>query len=280
MRTNIWICLFLTCVSCTAQNHKAEKIWETYTPLKTPESVLYYPKEKILFVSNIDGKPDEKDGRGSIWKLSTDGRILKADWITGLNAPKGMAVFRDKLYIADLTEIVVVDIKKEKITERIPVIGAVFLNDLTVDENGVLYVSDTRTFKVHKIENGKVITWLDQLKGPNGVLAVQDILYVLDRGSLLKVDAQKNIKKMTDGMDKSTDGLVMANSKEFIISCWNGIVYYLTSDGDKEVLFDKRDQKINSADIEYIAGKKTLYVPTFYNNKVTAYKIKPIIRVH
>jgi DNA-binding beta-propeller fold protein YncE len=276
------IFLFIALISINdvfGQKHQVQKLWETQAIFKVPESVLYYQKENYLFVSNIDGKSDKKDGMGFISKLDPDGKIINMEWVTGLNAPKGMGIFENKLYVADLDEVVVIDILSGKIIQHIQVDSAIFLNDITIDKKGTVYVSDTRNFKVHCISHGNVTTFLSGLKGPNGLLAVNDYLYVLDRGSLLKADASGTVKVIAEGMDKSTDGLEIVNSKEFIISCWNGITYYLTNDGDKEVMFDKRDFKINSADIGYDAKRKIIYVPTFNNNKVIAYKIKPIIRM-
>jgi sugar lactone lactonase YvrE len=249
-------------------------MWETDTLLKTPESVLYYKKGKFLFVSNIDGKPAEKDGKGSIGKVGLDGKIMVTDWVSGLNAPKGMGIYKNKLYVADLSEVVVIDIKESKIIKRIPVEGATFLNDIAVDENGVVYVSDTRTFKVHKIENDVATTYLEKLKGPNGLYCDKDILYVLDKGSLLKVGKEKKTTVIADGMDGSTDGLEKVTEGEFLVTCWAGISYYVKSDGKKEVLFDNRSKKINSADIGFNLKKKIVYVPTFYGNKIVAYQLK------
>ena len=279
MKLLLYCTILFFCRIASAQNHEVERLWETDAILKTPESVLYYPEGEYLFVSNIDGNSDEKDGKGSIGKIDLNGKVIAVDWVSGLNAPKGMGVFKNNLYVADLSEVVVIDILKGKVTKHIPIDSAVFLNDITIDKNGVVYVSDTRSFKVHRIENGIVTTFLKDLQGPNGLLAINNDLYILDRGSLLKADAAKHITKVTDGMDKSTDGIEMINSNEFLISCWTGILYYLTKDGDKEVLFDKRPSKINSADIGYNTKKKIVYVPTFFTNKVIAYKLKIIRRM-
>ena len=71
---------------------KINKVWETLPVLKTPESVVYAPKQDILLVSNIDGKPDQKDQKGFISKVSlSSGSITELNWLTGLDAPKGMA---------------------------------------------------------------------------------------------------------------------------------------------------------------------------------------------
>ena len=117
-----------------AQTHSLVKKWETDTLLKTPESVLFDAKSKILYVSNIDGTPAGKDGKGSIGKVGLDGRIIATDWVTGLHAPKGMGLYKNKLYVADLDEVVVIDVVKAKIIQHIPVEGAVFLNDITIDK--------------------------------------------------------------------------------------------------------------------------------------------------
>jgi hypothetical protein len=266
--TGLFIALF-----ANAQ-HSLEKKWETDTLLKTPESVLYYAKGGFLFVSNIDGGPGAKDGKGSIGEVGLDGKIIKTDWVCGLNAPKGLGLYKNLLYAADLTEVTVIDINKAEIVQHIPVADAVFLNDITVDAKGIVYVSDTRTNKVHKIENGKVSTYLENMKGANGVLAAENDLYVLTSGSLQKADANKKLTTLADGMDASTDGIEMVKENEFLISCWNGIVYYVKADGSKQVLFDTREQKINSADIGYDAKNKILYVPTFYKNSIHDYQLK------
>ena len=257
-----------------AQNHALVKKWETDTLLKTPESVLYDAKEKLLYVSNIDGVPNEKDGKGSIGKVGLDGRILQVDWVSGLNAPKGMGIYKNKLYVADLTEVVVIDIAKAQIVQHIPVEGSVFLNDITIDKNGAVWVSDTRINKVYKIEKGFVQTMFQHLQGPNGLLAVGDELMILDKGSLLKMLATGNLAVVAEGMDPSTDGIEMVQPNEFLVSSWAGVIYYVYANGNKQTLLDTREKKINTADIGYDAKNRILYVPTFYKNKVVAYELK------
>lgn len=257
-----------------AQQHELVKLWETDTLLKTPESALPYKKGGVIFVSNIDGKPAEKDGKGSIGKVGYDGKIIATDWVSGLNAPKGMGIYKNNLYVADLSEVVVIDIKKGKITTRIPVEGTTFLNDIAVDEKGAVYVSDTRKFTIHKIENGVATLYLDKLKGPNGLYCDKDTLCILDKGYLLKVDKNKQITTVADGMDPSTDGLEKVVDGEFLVTSWAGIGYYVKADGNKQVLFDNRSKKINSADIGFDKKTRIMYVPTFYGNKIVAYQLK------
>lgn len=258
----------------SAQSPTLEKIWSTDSVLKVPESVLADAANQILYVSNIDGQPADKDGKGSIGKIGLDGKIIQTEWVKGLNAPKGMGMFKGKLYVADLTEVVVIDIKKGTILEKITVPDAVFLNDISIDKKGVIYVSDSRTYKVHKIENGNVFLLIDKLQGPNGLLVTKDGLLILDKGRLLKMRTDGQLAKLADGMDPSTDGIEMVRENEYVVSCWSGIVYYIHSNGYKTTLIDSRNEKINSADIGYDEKRKIIYVPTFYGNTVSAYRLK------
>ena len=64
--------------------------WETDPTLTTCESVLYDQERDVLYVSNINGQPDGKDGNGFISKLNLDGKVTELEWVKGLNAPKGL----------------------------------------------------------------------------------------------------------------------------------------------------------------------------------------------
>ncbi|HYJ63688.1 MAG TPA: ATP/GTP-binding protein, partial [Parafilimonas sp.] len=250
------------------------KLWSTDSTLAIPESVLYDAQNKLLYTSLINGKPDSVDGVGGIAKVSLDGKIENANWVTGLDAPKGLGKFGNTLYAADLTQVDVIDISTGKLTKRIPVPGAMFLNDITVDANGIVYVSDTRLAKVFRIENGNATEYLSNLKNANGVLAVNNDVYVLASGTLYKADANKKLTIITNGMDESTDGAEQVSGGDFIVSSWNGIVYYVKQNGIKETLFDTRAQKISSADIGYDAQNKIIYVPTFFGKSIVAYQLK------
>jgi hypothetical protein len=273
----IIISLAFVCCSVgtiNAQKVTVQKLWATDTILKVPESVLVDDKENCLWVSNIDGASNGKDGKGSISKLSKTGTPIYLDWVTGLNAPKGMAKYKQELYVADLTELVVIDIKKGVIKNKIKVEGSVFLNDVTVNKNGAVFVSDSRTGKVHRYENNMVTIEIENLQGPNGLLSIDDQLLILDKGSLLSLTPGGTISKIMDGMDPSTDGIEKVAPNQYIVSCWNGIVYFVEAGAQKITLFDTRSEKINSADIGYDAKNKIIYVPTFLKNSVVAYQLQ------
>jgi DNA-binding beta-propeller fold protein YncE len=270
----------ILCISAgftaTAQKHELVKKWESDSVFKVPESVLYDPDHQVLYVTNIEGKdPWGKDGLGSIGKIGVDGKVINAEWITGFNAPKGMGLYHHTLYVADIENVVVVDLHQGKIITSIEVPGAEGLNDISIDAAGVIYVSDSKNKKVFRIQNGVATVHLESLKGPNGVLFHKDVLYVLDAGGLYKVNADKSLTMIVDGMEGGTDGIENIGGDDFIVSTWSGVVYHVnTTAGSKQILIDGRAAKINSADIGYNPATKTLYVPTFWKNTVVAYEVK------
>jgi len=272
---NILLAALLTAASLSAQaQNTLTEIWATEATILVPESVFYSATDKLLYVAQIDGKPGEKDGKGAIGKVGLDGKIVDLNWVTGLNAPKGMGKIGSKLYVADVTDIVEIDFKTGKILKKYPVEGAKFLNDLTIDSKGNIYVSDSDMHKVHLLKDGKVSTHYETLTRPNGLLAVGSDLLILDSGSLIRLDANKKPTTIAEGFDKSTDGIEQVKPGEYIVSCWAGVVYYVKSDGSKELILDTRPATSNTADIGYDPVKKIVYVPTFFKNSVVAYQLK------
>lgn len=272
--TVFFMCL-LTAITIKAQQHQLVKLWETDSVLKVPESVLYDADRHVLYTSNIDGTDAwAMDGKGSIGKVGTDGKVMKVDWITGLNAPKGLGTYKGKLYVADITDLVVIDIASEKIEKRISVPGAEGLNDVTVSSAGDVYVSDSKGKKVYRIHDGNPELFIEKLNGPNGVLIYNEMLYVLDAGGLYRVNRDKSLTKLADGMEGGADGVEHISGNAFIVSCWQGVIWYIRPDGSKQQLLDTRNISKNSADIGIDASKSIIYVPTFWRNTITAYQVK------
>lgn len=262
-------------VACNAQTLTLK--WTTDTLLRVPESVLVDSKNNVLYVASIDGKPDGKDGNGFISKVSPQGKIVNLKWVTGLDAPKGMGLFNNNLYVTDITRVAVIDITSGKISNSIEIAGSIFLNDITVDEKGNVYVSDSSTGKVHKIAGNKAEVFFENadIKGTNGVLALKDGLYLADfpTGTFYKLDWNKKLTKI--GMTAvGGDGVVTTGKKEFIVSSWYGEISLIDANGKVTKLLDTKEQKLSSADVDFDAKTKTLYVPTFFANTVMAYELK------
>ncbi len=112
------------------------------------------------------------------------------------------------------------------------------------------------------------------MPGANGLLSVNNDLYVLTATSVLKVDANKVVTKIADGFESGLDGIVMISENEFIISNYQGILYYVNASGTRQLLLDTRPKRIMSNDISYNNKTKILYVPSFGTNRIIAYKVK------
>lgn len=265
--------LLMSALTINAQNHQLGKLWETDSIVAIPESVLPDFKNQVLYVSLIAGGPWDADGVGGIGKLSFDGKKYDGDWIKGLNAPKGLGKYGNKLYAADISEVVVVDIKKGEIESKISIEGASGLNDITVDDKGVVYVSDSKTSKIWQIKNGKPTLYLENVNGANGLLAVKSDLIYAQGKSLMKSNSKKELSKIAE-VTEGIDGIEPVGNGDYIVSSWVGLVYYVNADGKFETLLDSRAEKKNAADIGYDPAKKIVYVPTFMGKTVAAYQLK------
>jgi DNA-binding beta-propeller fold protein YncE len=268
--------ILLVCISNVLfAQHTLVKLWETDSMLKVPESVLFDGENKVLYVSNIDGtEPWGKDGKGSVGKIGLDGKIIATDWVAGLNAPKGLGIYKGKLYVADITEIVVIDLKKGIVEKRIPVEGAGGLNDISIGNDGVVWVSDSQNKRIYKIENDKPSLFMENLKGPNGVLMRGKDFFILDAGGAYKVNSDKSLTMLSNGMEGGTDGIENVTGDDFLVSCWQGAIWYINAKGEKQLLLDTKPEKKNTADIGYDPKTKTVYVPTFWRNSVVAYRLQ------
>lgn len=260
-----------SCFYASAQ--QLEKVWETDVELKTPESVLFDEDRNVMYVANINGDPTEKDGNGFISILNSDGSAKNLHWVGNLNAPKGMALSAGKLYVSDIDQLVEIDVNSGKVTQKYDAPDAVFLNDVAATDDGDVYVTDTRTAKVHVLKNGKLTEWLSgkPLDSPNGLFAEKGKLFIGDL-SIFEVDLKS--KKITEYISEAggVDGLEKTGKGEFVFSNWPGKVY-IHRKGKNVKLLDTTEQEINTADLDYSMKLDLILVPTFFDNKVVAYRI-------
>lgn len=288
MKNILAVALVATALSsCTSQSDRQEtaetsstasstptftKAWETDSIMTTAESTLYNSENNIIYVSNIDGHHSEKDGKGFISILNPDGSIGKLDWVTGLNAPKGMAIMDGNLYVTDIDELVQINIANSSIVNRYPVQDAAFLNDAATDGKNI-YFSDTETGRVHVLENGNVNLVTEGMAGING-LAFNKTgqLFILDGKGLHKYVMADKITESVNDAVTGGDGLVVIDDSTYIASRWKGEIY-LIRNGKEQLLLDTKNEDSNTADIDYIPSEKLVLVPTFLKNRVAAYKL-------
>ena len=263
--------IILIAFNLNAQQHKLEKIWETDSVIAVPESVL--PVKNILYVSLIDGAGWTVDGKGGVGKLDVNGKIIDSVWITGLSAPKGMGIIGNKLYVADMLDVIVIDMDKGKIEKKIRIDSAKGLNDITVTSKGIIYISDSRGNKIWRLQNDIAELYLDSVIGVNGLKAIGNDLYIGWGKTFVKANAQKQITKIAEVLQQ-IDGIEPIGNGDFILTAWAGYIWYAHADGRIETLLETHPQKKNTADIGYDAQKRIVYVPTFNAKTVVAYSLK------
>lgn len=289
-RINILLVTLLFSLSAAsfADGGQLNEQWEL-TGLKNPESVVYDPKTKLLYISNVNGAPNGKDGNGFISVASLDGKMVKQEWVGGLNGPKGLAISGNKLYVSDIDTLVEIDIPKAKITNSYKVNDAKFFNDVTASPHGDVYVSDMAMNRIHKLNNddGDFSIWLESsdLKNPNGLLVDGDRLVVgawgvmtdgfatKIPGHLLAVSLKsKNISDIGDGSPVGNmDGVEKTSDGSFYVTDWMvGKLFHIDSSGEAKLLLTLNQ---GMADLEYLADEDLLLIPMMNDNKLIAYKV-------
>ena len=283
------------------KDSRISKLWKTLDTLKNPESVVYAPVQNVLYVSSINGTPIEIDHNGFISKVSpSNGSIIELNWVTGLNAPKGMAISNNnsRLYVSDITELIEIDIESGKIIKRFNAPGSAFLNDVVIDNQGNIYVSDTFTNTIYKLDSksddtaSSLQVWLQspQLNGPNGlhINNSKNTLIVASLGNLSKsepgagievVDLKSNTITtlgkegltspfgVLDGIESDT-----SDAHYYVTDNPAGKLYIVNADGTGyDTLVDLHTQ--GTADLEYIPNQSTIIIPLMQNNTLVAYKI-------
>ncbi|MFC2087007.1 SMP-30/gluconolactonase/LRE family protein [Bacteroidota bacterium] len=294
MKNPILLLLFISLISCTGKSKqsdqsteysdekmtqvKLEKAWMTDRVFLTPEAVLYDHEREVIYVANVNMNPWEKDGNGFISKIDLEGNIIELEWIKQLDGPKGMGISGNKLFVANIDEVVAIDIEAGKIIKRYPLEREnPALNDITVGDDGTVYISGSSAEAVLKLKDGNVEVLVENDLGrPNGLYFIPGKLFMLGSNShqLSVIDlATHEIKKLTENLGHG-DGIVPDGKDGFFTSNWQGEIYHISPEWEANKLLDTKEEKINSADIDYIIEKNLLLVPTFFDNKVMAYRVR------
>jgi sugar lactone lactonase YvrE len=278
--------LVLSLLLSTAALAAPKLLWEA-KDLEQPESVVLDPATGTLLVSNIVGAIMQKDGNGYIAKLGLDGSIVTKQWVKGLNAPTGMALHDRTLYVADVDQLVEINAASGEILKRYDAKGAVFLNDVVVDEDGTVYVSDTPMNTIWRLKDGAFEPWFanDVLNGPNGLLVQDGKLIVAsfgklpgegqkqELGGLLAVDIEKQAVTAIGKDDKlgNLDGLQALGPGAYLVTDWAaGGLYRLDAKGKFERLLKLGK---GSADFIYFPDKKLALIPIMLSNSLVAYTL-------
>ncbi len=274
-------------VAYTTQAQEFKKLWEV-SGLESPESIVYNESTHSYYISNVAGQPAEKNGLGYISVADESGNITTQKWVKGLHAPKGMAIIKNKLYIADIDRVIVVDIMTGKIIKTYNAKGATFLNDVEADKKTEsVYITDTFGGNaIYKIQNENINLWIkdERLNYPNGIKVIDDHIFVATwgvvtdpktfgteiPGKLLSINLQDtSIQEVTKPIG-NLDGLVAINDY-FLTSDWiAGALITVQKNGESRHVLDLNP---GSADILYVRKKNIVLVPQMQDGTLNAYKV-------
>lgn len=271
--------------------------------LSHPESVRLDADQNVLFVSNINGKSLDADGNGFISRLDADGVRGNLRWIESgrngvvLNAPKGMAIVGDTLWVSDITvmrafnrrtgaPITSVDLGPQ---------GAAFLNDVAADPDGAVYVTDTelepqptgnlrhvKTDRIFRVNGraGSVALESDRLQRPNGIAwdaSGSRFIVVPFGGDTVMAWRPGGEEGGTAALQPLAvgpglfDGVAIAPTGDIYVSSKaTGSVYQLRGDKLEKVL----DHLDDPADIEFDAPRDRIAIPMTATNRVEYYKVR------
>jgi hypothetical protein len=264
-----------------------EVIWEL-EDLDNPESVLYDDQHKVIFLSNADGVPNIKDGKGYISVISLSGEIIHKHWLSGLDAPKGLGRHEKYLYVSDIDSLIKINILNGRIVARYHAPEAEFLNDVIVNTNGDVYVSDMFGNKIYRLHNGVFSIWLqhEKLNGPNGLYIRDDHLIVGTWGKITEgfnTDlpghmisislANKEINSIGAGTPiGNLDGVEPDGKGNYYVTDWlDSGLYFISSDGNAEKILALPQ---GAADHDVLLSHEMILIPKMLENKLTAYRMK------
>jgi sugar lactone lactonase YvrE len=263
---------------------RMELVWETPPEFLTAESVIYDHEREILYVTNFDAQFGQTaELTGYISRVSLDGKILEPRWVSDLNAPTGISLRQDRLYVAERSKLAEIDVSTGTLLNRYAIPGADFPNDVAIDAAGNVYISDTSPSshadsRIYRFRDGAMEVWLDgeEISRANALFVHGDQLLVGNSGDgmLKSVDlASKRIEKVVCLGAGVIDGIRVDSEGNYIVSQWQGRVYLISPEGHVIEVLDTGLEQINSADFEYIPERDLILIPTFLDNRVIAYRL-------
>jgi hypothetical protein len=269
-------------------------VWRVAEGIATPESVLYDATLDRYLVSNINGTPVEADNNGYITEIGPDGKVTKAKFIEGgagktkLDAPKGMAIVGNVLYVSDITQVRKFDAKTGAPKGDIPIKDSVFLNDVAVAPDGRVFVSDSglklgasglepaggdAVYVIDKAGKVKPVAKMKELNGPNGILFVGADLWVNTFGAaeIYKLDDKGAKMDVTTIPAGGLDGMI-AVGESLLVSSWKASAVFRGKLGGT---FEPVLSSLSGpADIGYDTKRNLVLVPRFMDNAIEAYEVK------
>lgn len=274
----------------------ATKVGET-GGMSTPESVRYDPELDVFYVSNINGNPSVHDGNGFIAVVRADSvgapaRMLVEGGKNGakLDAPKGIALAGDTLWVADIDHVRAFNRKTGAPIADIDLSGqhATFLNDVVIGGDGSVYVTDTGirfdaqgamthpgTDRIFKITGRKVAALTaDSLNSPNGIAwDAANSRFILGPFNGTAVQTWKEGDKAPATLATGPgqyDGVEVLGDGRVLVTSWTDSTVDVIKDG----VMTKVVTGVGApADIGVDTKRNVVVVPRFSDNKLEYFKL-------
>ena len=247
--------------------------WKISGPFTSPESAIYDPIRDVIFVSNVAGYTE--NGLGYISTINLEGELLEERWLGEVNAPTGMAIAGDTLYVADFNRLVQIDIPSASIVDTYHVnTENPGMNDVTISPAGDVYVSASAISAVYQLKNDQLELWAqsEALQFANGLYADHEYLYVAGY-FLHRIDLAS---RAIEGFGNE-DLLIDLESIEadsgggfFVSQIGDKPIMHVTSAGEITALFDPG---IFTADMDYIHNQRILVAPSG-GDTISAFKVE------
>jgi len=249
--------------------------WTTTADFRIPESVVFDRKRDCFYISNFDQGMTMGPGKQYISRLNRDGSVRDLHWIPNIQQPLGMVLRENRLYVTERKAIAVVNVETAAVEKRIPLPGAVFPNDITMDDTGMLYVTDTRKKAIYRIQRDAAEVWLTgpAVDGPNTIYFHNGkiIWGNSNDGCLKSVDpATKQVTVLANLGTGFIDGIRPDGNGNLLVSLWRGRLFRVHPDGAVDKIIDTSVTGRFIADFEYLPEEKLLLIPGFYAPTVRA----------
>ena len=139
---------------------------------------------------------------------------------------------------------------------------------------GDIFVSDTGVEKIFRIRNFVPEVYIDSAPGANGLFIDKDNLIVGSGTQLVRYNTALEATLITQLPFSTIDGIAKIKRDNYLVSLWDGQIYWINRDGSQTLLLDLIPHGIYTADFTYSKEKKLLVVPNFFSNTVTAYRLQ------
>ncbi len=260
--------------------------------LDNPENAYWDNTSKSWFISSLGGEKVtiEKDGYGWITRLDEKGNVISNRWIEDLDAPTGMASYKNLLYAADRGILVEIDIEKGEIIRKIKLPNSEFVNDVAAAPNGDIYVSDTFTntiYKLPKNQDVEIFVKNEVLEYPNGLWIDGKDLIVATwgpmtnratfetsrKGTLMKVNLKtKEIKPIGKGLPIANfDGVIKYNNFYYATDWTGGRLLKISKKGEVKEVLSGFSQL---ADLGINTNKGIIMIPEMSKNRFIFLNLK------